>query len=46
MEDAGIQPSDAMFVGIVSFAQKSAGAEYAAIIQERVCKILLSFFLP
>ncbi|GKV27597.1 hypothetical protein SLEP1_g36756 [Rubroshorea leprosula] len=36
MEDAGIQPSDGMFVDIVSFAQKSVGAEYAAIIEERV----------
>ncbi|KAK0582912.1 hypothetical protein LWI29_031031 [Acer saccharum] len=36
MEDAGIQPSNGMFHDIYSFSQKSGGAEYAAIIREKV----------
>ncbi|KAH7557229.1 hypothetical protein JRO89_XS11G0079600 [Xanthoceras sorbifolium] len=36
MEEAGIQPSNGMFRDIHSFAQKSGGAEYAVIIQEKV----------
>lgn len=51
MEDAGIQPSYGMFRDIVSFAQTRGGAEYAAIIQERIGKLvfisgkkIISFF--
>ncbi|XP_002529506.3 pentatricopeptide repeat-containing protein At2g41720 isoform X1 [Ricinus communis] len=36
MEDAGIQPSIGMYYDISSYVQKGGGAEYAAIIQERV----------
>ncbi|EXC04358.1 hypothetical protein L484_015985 [Morus notabilis] len=36
MEDAGIQPSNGMFLDISTYAQKSGGAEYAAIIKERL----------
>ncbi|KAJ4837305.1 hypothetical protein Tsubulata_035841 [Turnera subulata] len=35
MQDAGICPSDGMYSDIISFAQKSGGAKYAAIIKER-----------
>ena len=41
MEDAGIQPSNGMFVDIVSFSQKGCGAEYADKIQERLGKLKL-----
>lgn len=41
MEGAGIQPSYGMFRDIVSFAQTRGGAEYAAIIQERIGKLIL-----
>lgn len=43
MEDAGIKPSHGMFRDILSFAQKSGGMEYAAIIQERVGKLIICF---
>jgi len=36
MEDAGIQPSNEMYNDILFFAQRSGGAEYAVVIQERV----------
>ena len=36
MEDAGIQPSIGMYQSILFFAQNSAGADYAAVIQGRV----------
>lgn len=36
MIDAGIEPSNQMYHDVFSYAQKSVGAEYAAIIQERV----------
>lgn len=36
MEDAGIQPSNSMYLDISTYAQKSGGADYAAIIQERL----------
>ncbi|XP_028083682.1 pentatricopeptide repeat-containing protein At2g41720 isoform X2 [Camellia sinensis] len=36
MEDAKIQPSIAMYRDILFFAQNSGGAEYAAVIHERV----------
>ena len=36
MDDAGIQPSNAMYNDILYFAQNCGGAECAAIIKERV----------
>lgn len=40
MVDAGIQPSNQMFRDICTFAQKSGGSEYGAIIQEKVGKFI------
>lgn len=40
MEDAGTHPSNVMYGNILSFAQKSVGTEYAAVIQERVGMIV------
>lgn len=42
MEDAGIQPSFEMYRRILYFAQNGGGAEYAAVIQERVRKLSFS----
>lgn len=36
MVDAGIRPSSQMYLDISSFAHKSAGAEYATLIKERI----------
>ena len=36
MEEAGLQPSVGMYRSISSFAQNRCGAEYAAVIQERI----------
>ena len=36
MEDAGIRPSNSMYLDITTYAQKSGGADYAAIIKEKV----------
>lgn len=36
MNDAGIQPSNAMYNDILYFAQNCGGAECAAVIKERV----------
>ena len=41
MEDGGIQPSMKMYHDILSFAQKSAGIQYGATIQECVGKLAL-----
>lgn len=45
MEDAGVKPSYGMFRDILSFAKKSGGMEYEAIIQERVGKHMTYFLL-
>lgn len=44
MDDAGIQPSNAMYKDILYFAQNCGGAECAAVIKERVGTWLCSFF--
>ncbi|KAG5555735.1 hypothetical protein RHGRI_006395 [Rhododendron griersonianum] len=44
MEDAGIHPSFEMYRRILHFAQNGSGAEYAAVIQERVSKLSLGNF--
>ena len=36
MEEAGLQPSVQMYRSLSSFAQTRGGAEYAAVIQERL----------
>ena len=36
MEDAGIQPSIQMYSSILFRAQRNGGAEYAAVIRERL----------
>lgn len=36
MMDAGIHPSERMYQDIFYFAQKSGGADYAAIIKDRI----------
>lgn len=43
MEDAGMRPSNLMYQNILSFAQKSAGTEYAAVIQERIGMVIMDF---
>lgn len=36
MEDAGVRPSNSMYLNISTYAQESGGADYAAVIKERV----------
>lgn len=36
MEDAGIQPTNGMYHDISTYAEKSGGHDYAAIIKERI----------
>lgn len=44
MEDAGVKPSYKMCHDIYSFAERSAGAENAAVIKERIRMLGLSNF--